>query len=74
MPKTQLTIALLSSEAKVFAAAESTHDEPILYGVTDGKAVGTYLELKFRKYLADRTSSSRAMPLRGSTSLRSAWT
>lgn len=54
MPKTQLTIALLSSEAKVFAAAESTHDEPILYGVTDGKAVGTYLELKFRKYLADR--------------------
>jgi hypothetical protein len=30
------------------------HGEPTLYGVTDGKAVGTYLELKFRKYLLER--------------------
>jgi len=51
MPKTKLTIALLQSEAKKFAAIESSHDEPSLFGVTDGKAVGTYLEHKFQKYL-----------------------
>lgn len=51
MPK--LTIALLCKEAERFSALESTHAEKALYGVTDGKAVGTYLEHKFRKYLQD---------------------
>jgi hypothetical protein len=46
-----LTIQLLCHEAKVFSEAESRHPEPTLFGVTDGKAVGTYLELKFREYL-----------------------
>lgn len=32
---------------------ESTHNEPSLYGVTDGKAVGTYLEHKFVAHLMD---------------------
>ncbi len=49
--KKKLTIALLKNEAKVFATAESTHNEPALFGVTDGKAVGTYLEHKFEEYL-----------------------
>lgn len=35
-------------EATAFAAQESTHAEPSLFGVTDGKAVGTYLEQKFQ--------------------------
>lgn len=48
---TQLTIALLCSEAKKFSGMESRHPEPSLFGVTDGKAVGTYLEHKFRAYL-----------------------
>ena len=30
---------------------ETQHWEPSLYGVTDGKAVGTYLEHKFQSYL-----------------------
>ena len=46
-----LTIPLLKTEASVFAGAESSHDDPALYGITDGKAVGTYLEQKFQKYL-----------------------
>lgn len=46
-----LTLDLLLSEATNFAALESQHDEPKLYGVTDGKAVGTYLEHKFKKFL-----------------------
>ncbi|MCX5807997.1 MAG: restriction endonuclease, partial [Proteobacteria bacterium] len=51
MTKTKLTISLLQTEANKFATKESSHDEPSLFGVTDGKAVGTYLEHKFQKYL-----------------------
>jgi len=51
MAKPNLTVELLKQEAKRFGEAESQHDEPALYGVTDGKAVGTYLEHKFQKYL-----------------------
>ena len=47
----QLTIAALRREARAFAQAESRHEEPSLYGVTDGKAVGTYVEHKFRSHL-----------------------
>ncbi len=46
-----LTIDTLKSEANVFAEAESRHEEPSLYWVTDGKAIGTYFEQKFRAYL-----------------------
>lgn len=52
--KPALTIDILVAEAKVFAVQESTHDEPSLYGVTDGKAVGTYLEHKFIAHLMDK--------------------
>lgn len=38
-------------EAQKFSALESNHPEPALYGVTDGKAVGTYLEHKFTFHL-----------------------
>ena len=47
----ELTVELLKSEAKAFADIESSHDEPTLFGVTDGKAVGTYFEHKFQVYL-----------------------
>lgn len=46
-----LTIELLQNEANIFAKKESAHKEPSLFGVTDGKAVGTYLEHKFQAYL-----------------------
>lgn len=49
--KPELTISTLWQEAAKFADIESTYDEPSLYGVTDGKAVGTYLEQKFTTYL-----------------------
>jgi len=49
-----LTVKLLCTEAKTFSGLESKHAEFSLYGVTDGKAVGTYLEHKFRKYLGER--------------------
>lgn len=52
--KPKLTIALLRREAAAFAVLETNHAEPALYGVTDGKAVGTYLEHKFRLLLRDK--------------------
>lgn len=50
MPVT-LTIPILKAEARNFAAQESAYPEPSIYGITDGKAVGTYLEHKFRAFL-----------------------
>ena len=51
MAKPQLTVAALQEEARKFAEAESNHPEPTIYGVTDGKAIGTYLEHKFHEHL-----------------------
>ncbi len=49
--KPKLNIETLIKEASVFSEKESKHDEPSLFGVTDGKAVGTYLEHKLFEYL-----------------------
>ena len=49
-----LTIQLLCTEAEQFSILESQHKESSLYGVTDGKAVGTYLEQKFKAYLQEK--------------------
>ena len=52
---TPLTVEILKKEAGIFAKEESLHAEPSLFGVTDGKAVGTYLvEQKFRAYVIPR--------------------
>ncbi len=49
--KKKLTTSQLRKEAKVFAEFESTHSEPTLYGMNDGKTIGTYIEHKFRQML-----------------------
>jgi hypothetical protein len=54
--KPALTIDILLQEAGSFSATESAHEEPALFGVTDGKAVGTYLEHKFTAYLMEKYS------------------
>ena len=51
-----LAIEDLCVEAAKFAEIESLYDEPTLYGVTDGKAIGTYLEHKFTAYLTENYS------------------
>ena len=48
---TLLNIPTLQEEAKIFSEIESQHKEVSLFGVTDGKAIGTYLEHKFQAYL-----------------------
>jgi hypothetical protein len=52
--KPMLTLEALKTQARTFAELESAHREPSLYGVTDGKAIGTYFEHKFRAYLHQR--------------------
>lgn len=49
-----LTLKKLKKEASIFALEETNHDEPALFGVTDGKAVGTYIEHKFQQYLIQK--------------------
>ena len=51
LAKRELTTELLCDEAREFSEMDSTHGEPSLFGVTDGKAVGTYLEHKFQAAL-----------------------
>lgn len=49
-----LTAKSLCEEATLFSEIESAYPEPSLYGVSDGKAIGTYLEHKFRSYLTQK--------------------
>ncbi|MDY6938900.1 MAG: restriction endonuclease [Cyanobacteriota bacterium] len=51
--KPALTLEHLCREAAKFSDLETSHHESKLYGVTDGKAVGTYLEQKFTAYLSE---------------------
>lgn len=63
--KQELTVEFLCKEASIFAKTESTHEEPTIYGVTDGKAVGTYLEHSFQSYLRDRYTYEEGSSARG---------
>ena len=48
-----LTIKHLIEEAKVFCEFMSYENHAELIGVTDGKAVGTYVEHRFQRYLSE---------------------
>jgi hypothetical protein len=63
--KQELTIKFLCREANVFAEHESKHAEPLIYGVTDGKAVGTYLEHKFQAHLHEKYNFEEGNSARG---------
>jgi hypothetical protein len=60
-----LTLEILRSEAIAFAKEESKFPELSLYGVTDGKAVGTYLEHKFQAYLQGKYKYIRGSSAKG---------
>jgi hypothetical protein len=60
-----LTVEALQTEAREFSEIESKHPEPSLYGVTDGKAVGTYFEHKFRAYLQANYSFEEGSSAKG---------
>lgn len=50
----ELTIQILIQEAKNFSELISRQNHVSLIGITDGKAVGTYVEHLFRNYLRER--------------------
>jgi hypothetical protein len=54
MPKQNLTIPQLLTCAKEFCKQESELPNKELFAVTDGKAVGTYIEHKFKDYLLSK--------------------
>ena len=51
-----LTIDKLIESAKCFCEIESKNNHKDLLGVTDGKAVGTYVEHKFKDFLKSQFS------------------
>ena len=52
--KEKLTIEKLIEEAQLFCVEQSKFQHKELFGVTDGKAVGTLIEQKFQKHLHDK--------------------
>ena len=65
MAKKRLTEARLITEARAFAKRETKHKEKSLFGVTDGKAVGTYLEHKFQDSLEKAYQFTRGSSAKG---------
>ena len=63
--KPKLSATILRSEAGEFSRAVSNSLEPSLYGVTDGKAVGTHLEHKFRAHLSRKYDFEEGSSARG---------
>ena len=52
--KKKLTIEKLIEEAQLFCVEQSKFQHKELYGVTDGKAVGTLIEHKFQSHLNEK--------------------
>lgn len=67
MPKSlpPLTVQVLQTEATAFAALESIHGEPTLFGVDNGKTIGTYLDQKFQNSLLERYDYPRGNAAKG---------
>jgi hypothetical protein len=68
MSKKKLTIKELISSAKEFCKQETKYENRELFGVTDGKAVGTYIEHKFKDflneyYIVDNGNSAKGIDL-----------
>ena len=63
--KPKLSLDLLLEEAGAFSKLESSHSEPTIHGITDGKAIGTYFEHKFQDYLNARYSYEPGSSARG---------
>lgn len=65
MQKPALTMDGLRKEATVYARMQSSQAEPTLYGVTDGKAIGTHVERRFHDHLATKYDHVRGSSSRG---------
>lgn len=50
----RLTIDILKNEAVTFCEKQSLENHLNLLGITDGKAVGTYIECRLKRYLSSK--------------------
>ena len=67
-----MDISDLKAEAKIFCEFMKQENHPSLIGITDGKAVGTYIEHRFQKSLSSKYeieigNSAKGIDLPGST-------
>jgi restriction system protein len=60
-----LSLDRLKSEARSFFPVFSTTPIQTLYGVTDGKAIGTYVEHRFYEYLSTKYQFGRGSSAQG---------
>ncbi|MFH0734946.1 MAG: restriction endonuclease [bacterium] len=51
--KQNLSVQDLINEAIKFSKILSINQDPLLFGITDGKAVGTYAEKKFKEFVSE---------------------
>lgn len=73
MGATPLTVQTLCESAKGYAETLATEGTADLFGVTDGKAVGTYVENDFKNYIDDLAGvADQLIPGRDSLSWTSA--
>lgn len=63
--KKSLTLATLRANSSVFVRRMSKSGIPGLFGVTDGKAVGTFVERAFHEYLERRFAYERGSSASG---------
>ncbi len=63
--KPNLTLKSLTVAASEFCNTESIYENKDLYGVTDGKAIGTYIEHKFQAYLEERFTYLKGSSAKG---------
>ena len=63
--KKSLAIPVLFKEAATFSRQESKHDDPAIYGVDNGKTIGTYFEHKFQNYLSAKYSYEKGSSAEG---------
>ena len=63
--KEKLTIENLIQEAELFCVEQSKLQHKELYGVTDGKAVGTLIEQSFQKHLREKYEVSIGSSAKG---------
>ncbi len=61
----RLTIENFCEEARFFAVQESNYEENTLFGVTDGKKIGTYFEHKFKVHLDNKYKYEEGNSARG---------
>lgn len=50
----KLTKDALIKEAEIFCSLENSKNHPELYGINDGKSIGTYIEHEFKNYLKNK--------------------